>query len=119
MLDYTNLFECDCGKLIPLGAEKCPYCGCDYINYEKWEKEQRKKHILAWFGLVWFFIAPCFIQLQGVEILSSIIVATSIPLILYIWYLNKKIKKYEKDLYKVEMGEYYINQILNKKDKTE
>lgn len=114
MLDYTNLFECDCGNLLPFGIEKCPYCGCDFKNYEKWKKEQRKRLIPVWIGIVWFVVAPSFIHLHDEMILSSIIVSFSVPIVLYIWYLNKEIKKYRKEAYKIEMGEKYIEQILNK-----
>ena len=126
MLDYTNLFECSgCKKFLPFGSTKCPYCGYDYKNPEKWEKEQRKINILVIIGILWVIFIQFFtftgdkedwVSIDTIVTTAKLFISATLPMALYIWYLKKRVNFFEKEAYKIELGEHYIQELEKKNE---
>ena len=99
MLDF---WSCECGGSIPIGERYCLKCGADIFE-DNIETPLEKKYgkFALFICFIWLF-SPCFLHLRGgEEFLSSLIVAFSLPIALFILFQYQQIKEYKKRMWKV------------------
>lgn len=108
MLDYNNLFECSCGKFLPFGTKRCPYCGYDYTDIEK---SERKILFEKWgfvFCLAFPFIMEFILPQTAYECIGQLAIIFVPPMVLFMinWYQDsKELFKYREIIYKIKENE--------------
>ena len=102
MLDYTNLFYCECGALLPFGTKKCPHCSYEFTNPEKEEKARKKRNLIILIGFLWFILAPSLMQIPSENIAAHLLISLLLPTLMYTYHLKTIVKNLEKQSYKIE-----------------
>lgn len=120
MPDYTNCFSCiGCGKSLPMGIEKCPICGYDYIDIKKSNKQLFYAKMYIGVCVIWFFATIGIMDIPKIRHflndLGSITFAM-IPIIVgYFLYQKRIIAKANSDKWKVD----YYNKFIQESNKND